>query len=46
MVRQLLPYLQRLDVTIYFKIDGQLRHCKDSTEEELRWILLCVNDIA
>ena len=30
-VRQLLPYLHRLGVTICFKIDGQLRHCKNPT---------------
>ena len=39
-VRQLLPYLQRLGVTTCFKIDGQFRHCKNPTEEELMWILL------
>ena len=39
-VCQLLPYLQQLGVTIFFKIDGQLRHCKNPTEEELMRILL------
>ena len=32
---QLLPHLQRLGVTKCFKTDGQLRHCKNPTEEEL-----------
>ena len=33
--RQLLPCLQQLGVIICFKIDGQLRHCKNPTWEEL-----------
>ena len=45
-VRQLLPYLRRLGVTKCFKIDGQLRHCKNPTEEELMWILLYADDIS
>ena len=28
-IRQLLPQLQRLDVTTCYKIDGQLMHCKN-----------------
>jgi len=34
-IRQLLPQLQRLGVTICYKIDGQLTHCKNPTEEVL-----------
>ena len=41
-----LPHLQRLGVTICFKIDGQLRHCQTPTEEELMWILLYAEDIS
>ena len=44
-IRQLLPELRQLGVTICFKIDGQLRHCKTPTEEELMWILLNADDI-
>ena len=40
-IRQLLPELRQLGLTNCYKIDGQLRHCKDLTEEELIWILLC-----
>ena len=43
-VRQLLPHLQRLGDTICFKIDGQLRHCKNPTKGELMWILLYADD--
>ena len=44
MVRQLLPQLQRLGVTICYKIDGQLMHCKKPTGEVLMWILLYPDD--
>ncbi len=33
-IRQLLPQLQQLGVTICYKIDGQLMHCKKPTEED------------
>ena len=42
-IRQLLP---QLGVTICYKIDGQLMHCKNSTEEVLMWILLYADDIS
>jgi len=42
---QLLPQLQRLGVTICYKIKGQLMHCKSPTEEVLMWILLYADDI-
>ena len=45
-IRQLLPRLPQLAVTICFKIDGQLRHCKNPTEEELMWILMYADDIS
>ena len=45
-VRQLLPELQKLGVTICYKIDGQLMHCKNLTEEVLMWILLYADDIS
>jgi len=45
-IRQLLPQLQRLGVTICYKIDGQLMHCKNFTEEVLMWILLYAGDIS
>ena len=45
-VCQLLPELQQLGVTICFKIDVQLRHCKNPTAEELMWILLYADDIS
>ena len=45
-IRQLLPELQQLGVTICFKIDGQLRHCKNPADEELMWILLYADDIS
>ena len=43
-LRRILPELQQLSVTICLKIDGQLRHCKNPTQE-LTWILLCADDI-
>ncbi len=45
-IRQLLPQLQQLGVTISYKIDGQLMHCKKPTEEVLMWILMYVDDIS
>jgi len=45
-IRQLLPQLQRLGVTICYKIYGQLMHCKNPTEEVLMWILLYADDIS
>ena len=45
-IRQLLPQLQRLGVTICYKIDGQLMHCKNPTEEVLMCILLYADDIS
>ena len=45
-IRQLLPQLQRLGITICNKIDGQLMHCKNPTEEVLMWILLYGDDIS
>ncbi len=45
-IRQLLPQLQQLGVTICYKIDGQLMHCKKPTEEVLMWILMYANDIS
>ena len=45
-IRQLLPQLQRLGVTICYKIDGQLMHCKNPTQEVLMWILLYADDIS
>ena len=45
-MRQLLPQLQQLGVTICYKIDGQLMHCKNPTEEVLMWILLYADDIS
>ena len=40
LTRQLLPELRQLGISICFKIDGPLRHCKNLTQEELMWILL------
>ncbi|DBA88751.1 TPA: hypothetical protein ACH3X1_016769 [Trebouxia sp. C0004] len=45
-IRQLLPQLQRLGVTLCYKIDGQLMHCKKPTEEVLMWILMYADDIS
>ena len=45
MIRQLLPELQRLGVTIRYKIDSQLMHCKSLAEEVLMWIMLYDDDI-
>lgn len=45
-VRQLLPELQKLGVIICYKIDGQIMHCKNLTEEALMWILLYADDIS
>ena len=45
-IRQLLPQLQQLGVTICYKIDGQLMHCKKPTEEVLMWILMYADDIS
>ena len=45
-IRQLLPELRQLGVTICYITDGQLRHCKNPTEEELMWILLYADDIS
>ncbi len=45
-IHQLLPQLQRLGVTICYKIDGQLMHCKHPTEEVLMWSLLYADDIS
>ena len=44
-IRQLLPELQRLGVTIRYKIDSQLMHCKNLAEEVLMWIMLYDDDI-
>ena len=41
-----LPQLQQLGVTICYKIDGQLMHCKKPTEEVLMWILMYADDIS
>lgn len=43
-VRQLLRKLQKLGLTIRYKMDGQLMHCKNLIEEALMWILLYAND--
>ena len=45
-IRQLLPELQLVVITIWYKIDGQLMHCKNLTEEVLTWILLYADDIS
>ena len=45
-VRQLLPQLRELGVTISYKIDGQIMHSRNPTEEELLWILLYADDIS
>ena len=45
-IRQLQPQLQQLGVTICYKIDGQLMHCKKPTEEVLMWILMYADDIS
>ena len=45
-IRLLLPQLQRLGVTICYKIDGHLIHCKKPTEEVLMWILIYADDIS
>ena len=45
-IRQLLPQLQQLGVTICYKIEGQLMHCKKPTEKVLMWILLYADDIS
>ena len=45
-VRQLLPELQKLGVTIVYKFDGQLMHSRNPTHEELMWILLYADDIS
>ena len=45
-IRQLLPELRQLGVTICLKIDGQLRHCKSPAEEELMWIVKYADDIS
>ena len=45
-IRELQPELQRLGVTICYKLDGQLMHCKNPTEEELMWIMLYADDIS
>ena len=45
-IRQLLPELKRLGVTICYKIDGQLMHGKNLSEEELMWIMLYADDIS
>ena len=40
-VRQLLPQLQKLGVTLAYRFDGQLMpQCIAATHEELMWILL------
>jgi len=45
-IRQLLPQLQQLGVTICYKIDGHIMHCKKPTEEVLMWILMYADDIS
>ena len=45
-VRQLLPQLRQLGVTISYKLDGQIMHSRNATEEELLWILLYADDIS
>ena len=44
-VRQLLPQLWQLGVTISYKLDGQIMHSRNPTEEELLWILLYADEI-
>lgn len=36
----------QLGITTCFKIDSELRHCKNVTEEELMWVLLYADDIS
>ncbi len=45
-IRQLLPQLQRLGVTVCYKMNGQLMHCKNPTEKVLMWILLYADDFS
>ena len=45
-VRQLLPQLRQLGVSIVYKIDGQLMHSRKPTHEELMWILMYADDIS
>ena len=45
-IRQLLSQLLRLGVTMCYKIDGQLTHCKKPTEEMLVRILLYADEIS
>lgn len=45
-MRQLLPQLQQPGVTISYKIQGQLMHCRNPIEEELMWILLYDDNIS
>jgi len=42
---ELLPKLQQLEVTICYKLDGQLTHCWKPTGEVLMWIMLYADDI-
>ena len=43
-VRQLLSQLRQLGVTISYRLDGQIMHSRNPTEEELLWILLYADD--
>ena len=45
-VKQLLPQLRQLGVTISYKLDGQIMHSRNPTEEDLLWILLYADDIS
>ncbi len=45
-VRQPLPQLQQLIVTMYYTIDSQLMHCKKPSEEVLMWTLKNADDIS
>ena len=44
-VRALLPVLSSLGVRISYKIDGQLRECRNPTHDDLVWILMYADDI-
>ena len=41
----LLPQLRQLGVTISYKLDGQIMHSQNPTEEGLLWSLLYADDI-
>ena len=45
-VRQLLPQLRQLGVSIVYKIDGHLMHSRKPTHEKLMWILMYADDIS